>query len=135
MTESKKDDPLEGYRGRPSQEAYEQLEDEIRSWRAIADDDINLSLLTQMHRMDGVIAELNNESSTLKRLVTHVLAIIDGAFTTWQLATDPTGPEAVAAHRDVVAARIVLDWIKAHMDAGAEAEALLEGEADDQEET
>jgi hypothetical protein len=109
------------------------MEDELNSWRSLADNDINLRLLQQIMRSDNILAELNDESSTLKRLVTHVLQIMDGAFTKWQLANDPTSPEVVAAHRDVAAARIVLDWIDAHMKAGAQAEQLLEGEANEQD--
>ena len=135
MTEHRTDDPLDGFRGRPQQEAYEAMEDELNSYRALADNDINTQLLQQIMRSDNIAAELNNESSTLKRLVTHVLAIIDGGFATWQSANNPTSTEVIAAHRDVVAARIVLDWIQVHMEAGAEAEALLEGEANDEQET
>ena len=135
-TETKKPDPLEGYRGR-RQEAYEAMEDEVRAFRSLADSDINLDLLQQIMRSDNILAELNNESSTLKRLVTFLLKVIDVSFKTWQLESDPTSDTAIAAHRNVAAARLVIDWIDVHMRAGDQAEQILNemeiGEADERQ--
>lgn len=132
----KKSDPLEGFRGR-KKDSYEALEDEVRAFRSLADNDIDLDLLQQVMRSDNILAELNNESSTLKRLVTFILNVIDESFKTWQLENDPKSDAAVAAHRDVAAARLVIDWIDEHIRAGGQAEQILNememGAADEQE--
>lgn len=129
----KKDDPLEGYRGRPSQDAYSELESEVNAFRSLANNDINLLLVQQVMKSDKLLADLNNESSTLKRLVTYVVGRIDESFKIWQLESDPTSDKALTAHRDVVAARLLIDWIGGEIDVGRQAEELLEGEADEQE--
>jgi hypothetical protein len=130
--EKKETDSLEGYRGR---DQYDAMEDEVRSFRALADSNVNVELLQQVLVSDNLVAELKNESSTLKRLVNHVLTLVDDAFKTWQLASDPTDAAAVGAHRDAAAARLLLDWIALEVHKGQEAQELLEEEYDEREQT
>lgn len=120
----KKNDPLEGYRGR-TKDSYEELEDEVRAFRSLADNDIDLDLMQQVMRGDNILAELNDASSNFKRLVTFILKVIDISFKVWQRENDPKSDACVVAHRNVAAARLMLDWIDAHLRAGDQAEQIL----------
>lgn len=128
MTPSTKSsaDPLDGYRGRPEHSIEEQFESEIRTIHEGMDDEVDLAAMREIIRMDELIAELNNDSSTMRRLVAHVTQKLDECSQAWQLEPDPTCDKAVNAHRDARAARLVLDWIQMIYERGKQAERQLE---------
>lgn len=123
-----KDDPLDGYRGRPSLEDYDKLEEEVRAFRELGETDIDLSLLGQVLKKDNLLKELNNESSVLKRLATHAYKVLDSASDRWVLESDANSVEAISAHGDARAARLVIDWIAEQIEIGNQAERQLEVE-------
>lgn len=130
MTQSTKssDDPLDGYRGRPEFDSEEQLESEIRSIHEGMDNEVDLAAMREVIRMDDLIRELNNESSTMRRLVDYVTKKMDDCSQAWQCESDPTSSAALNAHRDIRAARLVLDWVQMTVEHGTQAERQLEVE-------
>lgn len=121
------DDNLDGYRGR-TQSADELIENEVRAIHEWMDNDVDVEAMRDIIRMDDLIAELNDESSTIRRLADYVTKKLDECSAVWQLASDPTGVDAVDAHRSARAARLVLDWIQMTIEQGKQAERQLEVE-------
>lgn len=122
-------DPLAGYRGRvdsPSDDEF--VEQEIRSIHEWAEHDVDVEAMRDVIRMDDLIAQLKDESSTMRRLVEYVTKRLDECSAVWQLATDPAGVDALDAHRSARAARLVLDWIQMTIEQGRQAERQLEVE-------
>lgn len=121
-------DALDGYRGQPERSEEEYVEGEVRAIHEWAEHDVDIESMRDVIRMDDLLRELKDESSTVRRLVDHVTKRIDECSIAWQLAADPTGLDAVNAHRDARAARLVLDWIQTTIDQGEQAERQLEVE-------
>lgn len=121
------DDNLDGYRGRNTS-ADELIENEVRAIHEWMDNDIDVEAMRDIIRMDDLIAELKDESSTIRRLVDYVTQRLDECCLEWQLASDPTGVDAVDAHRSARAARLVLNWIQMMIEQGRQAERQLEVE-------
>ena len=121
-------DPLDGYRGRPTLGEYEALEEEVRAFREFADSDIDIECLADVLKKDNLLKELKDESSTLKRLVTHAYKVMDNATKRWQFEGDPKSVAAVNAHGDARAARLVIDWIETQIEIGNQSERQLEAE-------
>jgi hypothetical protein len=114
-------DPLDGYRGR-TEDAYELMEDEVRALHSLASSDVDLGLLQDVLKMDDLVGDLKNESSTLKRLCTFASVQIGEACAAWVQSSDPTSASIIALHRNARAARLLLDWVSEQMDVGAAAE-------------
>jgi predicted DsbA family dithiol-disulfide isomerase len=121
------DDTLDGYRGR-TQSADELIENEVRAIHEWMDNDVDVEAMRDIIRMDDLIAELNDESSTIRRLADYVTQRLDECSAVWQLAADPAGVDALDAHRAARAARLVLDWIQMTIEQGKQAERQLEVE-------
>jgi len=117
-------DPLDGFRSR-TRDAYESLEEEVRSWRALAADDVDLRNLQDIIKMDNLLKELEGGSTTIKRLVTYASQRIGEACALWVQSGDPTALPVIAAHRNARAARLLLDWIDDHIRAGKAAESQI----------
>lgn len=117
----KEADPLDGFRGR-QEDAYEKMEEEVRAWRSVANNDIDLELLQDVVRCDNLIEELKDESSTLQRLCTHAAVEIGEACKAWVEADDPAKPAVVALHRNARAARLLLNWVEQQIRIGKESE-------------
>jgi len=132
-TASPDPDPLAGFRGRPERDAYEAQEEEINAYRALASNDVNLPLLQDILRMDNLLEEMNRESSTLQRLVTHATERIGEACAFWVSNSDPASDDALKHHRNARAARLVLDWVDEQIRNGnaAEQQMMMEGEESD----
>ena len=118
-------DPLKGFRGRPSADEYTRMEEELRSYRSLANDDIDITLLRDVIKADNLIADLKNESSTLQRLCTHAAMRIGEACKAWVESGDPTHPQVATLHRDARAARLLLDWVDDQIKLGQQAERQL----------
>jgi hypothetical protein len=119
------DDSLDGYRGR-TQSADELIENEVRAIHEWMDNDVDVEAMRDIIRMDDLVNELNDETSTIRRLADHVTQRLDECSAIWQLAADPTGVDAINAHRTARAARLVLDWIQNIIEQGKQAERQLE---------
>lgn len=118
-------DPLEGYR-RISNEEFDDLTREVNLYRSLAEDDedrMNLSLVMKRNRLQEA---LRDESSALRRLVNHVDRVLTDAQSRWLEVSDPRSQQALDAHRDARAARLVIDWIEDQISIGNQAERQLE---------
>jgi len=124
------DDPLDGYRGRMLSE-YESVENEVRQFHSMMASDVDLSAMRDVIRADDLIRELNNESSTFKRLVAAATAKLDEACLRWQSEPDPHSVAAVNAHGDARAARLLLNWVQQTIEIGAQSEKQLQSEVTD----
>lgn len=105
------------------------MEQEVNAFRSLANTDLNVELLREVLRSDQLVKDLSNESSTIKHLVNHVTEALDAAHGAWSQNPDPTSTEALNAHRDARAARLLIDWIQTTIHAGAMAEETLSEEA------
>lgn len=123
-------DPLDGYRRTPSE--YNEMEDELRAFQAVATDPINVSLLRDVLIKDELKEELTNESSSLKRLATYVCDVYEAAQQDWVGEDTPDTEKAIAAHSRARAARMVMDWIAVQIETGEQAQRELEVEANDE---
>ena len=122
------DDPLDGFRGSGLSDRYQQLEEELLAFRSLAVDDENVELLRDILKKDQIIAELKNESGPFRRLATHAYNVLDHARSRWIEMEDPTSVEAINAHRDARAARLVIDWIGHQIEIGKAAEEQVSNE-------
>jgi hypothetical protein len=129
MTQSAKpsSDPLDGYRRTPDE--YAELESELRAFRQIAANEVNVENLRSVILKDEIKNELRNGSSTFARLVSHAVAVYEVAQSEW-VAEDRTDTDkARAAHANARAARLVMDWVATQIETGEQAQRELEVEA------
>lgn len=132
MSDQEPVDPLDGFRGRPERDAYEALEGEVNAFRSLANNDINMQLVSEVLRADQLIVDLKNESGSMKRLVTFVAAKLDQSCKEWQEEQNPKSERAINAHTEARAARILFNWIQDTIQTGQHAEALIQNEAEEE---
>ena len=123
------DDTLDGFRGSPNRGADVEIEDELRWVNSLRESELNTELLRAIVVSDDLERELNNDSSTMRRLVNRVIQELDEATKAWQSQADPMSAVAILAHRKARAARVVIDWIQEVMDEATAAEKMLEEES------
>lgn len=121
-------DPLQGYRGAPTRDAYDELEREVQAYRALAEDDVDIENLSHVLKKDALVQELANESSALRRLVSHAQQVLEYATRRWVEQANPQHEQAINAHRDARAARLVIDWVDEQISVGKQAERQLEND-------
>lgn len=130
---AKENDPLEGYRGRPERDSQEALEEEVRAFRSLASSDVNLGLLEDILKLDNILGDLNDETTTLKRLVTYASAVLGQSCVDWFTNDDPTSVKALVAHRNARTARLLMDWIDEQMRQGQQSEEIMMTEGTEDE--
>jgi hypothetical protein len=119
------DDPLDGFRSSGS-DRYAQLEEELLAFRSLAVDDENVELLRDILKKDEIMAALKETGGPFRRIATHAYNVFDQAKTRWVECDDPTSVEALNAHRDARAARLVIDWIAHQIEIGQQAQEQVE---------
>ena len=118
-------DPLDGFR-RIANDEYDALENEVMAFRALAEDDEDLENLAYVLKRNKLLDELAKQSSVIRRLAAHANRVMEEACGRWMEVSDPRHQQAVDAHRDARAARLVIDWIEDQISAGNQAERQLE---------
>jgi uncharacterized protein (DUF2336 family) len=97
-------------------------------FHALAEDDVDVANLQLVLKKNKLVEELAQQSSPLRRLVSHAQRVLDDAARRWVEQGDPRHEQAVLAHRDARAARLVIDWVAEQIDIGKQAEMQLENE-------
>lgn len=118
-------DPLDGFRGRDDGN-YEQMEEELLSFRALSQDDADFELLRNIIKHDAIMEALQQEGSAFQRLATHAVRCLDVARKDYEAAGNPHSDEAIDAHLRARAARLVVDWIETELEAGRQATQQVE---------
>jgi hypothetical protein len=128
-------DPLDGYRGSPSLTPEEELaqdQDFLRRERETGG--IDMELIRDVLRAEELLLAIGDDSSTMKRLMTHVAHERSRAVKALEMIGDIASPEAKSAHGTLRAAKLVFDWANHVYNAGRTAKAIIEEqEAEDHE--
>lgn len=123
-------DPLDGFRGREGGD-YEVLEDELRAWRSLAEEPLNVELVKLVQQKDRLEHALKDQSGPMVQLVNHVLAKLDEATKCWWGTDNPDSVPARGAHIRARACRLLIDWIEETIEVGKQAERHLMMEEED----
>ena len=125
-------DPLEGYKG-PAHSEEEQLEAEVRALHGLNEAGIDVDMVRDVMKSDELLKAMVGDRP-MGRLVTMVTVRMDECFKVWTLSADPTSKEALLAHREARAGRLLLDWIQDVTNTGEQSAKILnEAEDYDQE--
>lgn len=124
-------DPLEGYKG-PAHSEEEKIEAEVRALHGLNEAGIDVDMVREVMQSDELIKAMTGDRP-MARLVTMITKRMDECFKLWTMVADPTGKEALLAHREARAGRLLLDWIQVVTNTGEQSAKLL-NEAEDYDE-